>query len=111
ISNILLYNAIKYALNDSEIYCLFEKDGNDLILTIENDGPYITEEEIKDIFKKGVRGKNAEKTARGHGFGMDFLNSIVKAHDGSVQVESENNYVKEGIPYGIFRCIITLPIQ
>jgi signal transduction histidine kinase len=39
------------------------------------------------------------------------LKQIVEAHDGTVEVQSENNYPYNGIPHGIFSCIVTLPIS
>ncbi|MDR2563136.1 MAG: sensor histidine kinase, partial [Prevotellaceae bacterium] len=100
ISNIMLDNAIKYAPADTQINCFFEVDGNDLVIRMENDGPYLTPNETGRIFEKGTRGVNAQKAnVRGHGFGMVFLKQIVEAHDGTVEVQSENNYPYNGIPH------------
>jgi len=112
ISNILWDNAIKYSPNGAEIFCTFEIEGDDLIITMENTGPYLDEEDLKNLFKKGFRGKNAtKKDIRGHGYGMDFLKQIVDAHDGHIKIKSSNDSLLDGIPHGEFKCILSLPIE
>jgi K+-sensing histidine kinase KdpD len=112
IVNILLDNAIKYAPCDSEIYCLFETNGDDLTITMENEGPYLAEEELKSIFQKGIRGKYAQESEiRGHGYGMHFLRCIIDAHDGEIELESNNEYTINEINYGGFRCKIAFPVN
>lgn len=111
IFNILMDNAIKYSPADNEIYCLFEVDGDDLSITLENYGPYLSDKEIDEIFLCGNRGKYAEQSGvRGHGYGMNFLKTIVDAHDGDIDIKSEKDFVINNIPYGRFQCRILLPI-
>jgi two-component system, OmpR family, phosphate regulon sensor histidine kinase PhoR len=112
LANIMLDNAIKYAPCDSDIHCLFESTDEELIITMENEGPYLAEDEMKNIFKKGIRGKYAEKSEiRGHGYGMHFLKCIIDAHDGDIEIESNNEYTIDKIIFGEFRCKITIPVQ
>lgn len=113
VGNILLDNAIKYSPNNSEIECSFEVIGNDLSITVENDGPFVNEDELNLLFKKGYRGLNAIETKqRGYGYGLDFLKTIVeKIHDGEISVNSKNEYKLNGISYGRFVCSILLPIK
>jgi signal transduction histidine kinase len=111
-ANIMLDNAIKYAPCDTEISCVFESMAEELTITMVNEGPYLAEEEIKSIFKKGIRGNYAKKSeVRGHGYGMHFLKCIIDAHGGEIEVESNNEYAMDNINYGEFICKITLPIK
>ena len=111
IVNIMLDNAIKYSPNDSEIECSIESSNNELIITMNNEGPYIDVEEIKNIGKQGIRGKTAISTGkRGYGFGLDFLTDIVEnIHFGKLQLNSTFNFQMNNIKYGTFECKITLP--
>lgn len=110
IANILLDNAIKYSPDGDTILCEFEDDPDELIITIENNGPYIEPAEIEQLFLCGMRGKNADKIhANGHGYGMNFLKLIVDAHDGNISIESTHEYNINGIPYGKYSCRIALP--
>lgn len=110
IANILIDNATKYSPDGDEIICEFE-DGRDyLTIMMENNGPYITPEEISQIFLCGMRGKNADLIeANGHGYGMNFLKLIVDAHDGEINISSSHDYSLNGIPYGKYVCTINLP--
>ena len=110
IANILLDNAIKYSPDGDTIICEFEDDPDELIITVENNGPYVAPEEIEQLFLCGMRGKNADKAqVNGHGYGMNFLQLIVNAHDGEIEVESSHEYNIDGIPYGKYTCRIYLP--
>lgn len=112
IVNIMLDNAVKYSPNDSEIECSFESSSKDLIIIMNNEGPYIDLDEIKNIAKQGVRGKTAISTGkRGHGFGLDFLTEIVEnIHCGKLQLNSTFNFHMDNVKFGTFECKITLPI-
>lgn len=110
IANILIDNATKYSPDGDEIICEFEDRGDELIITMENNGPYVTPEEIGQLFLCGMRGKNADRIrANGHGYGMNFLKLIVDAHDGKIKVSSSYDYNINGVPYGKYTCTITLP--
>lgn len=110
IANILIDNAIKYSPDSDEIICEFEDDRDSLIITMENNGPYVSPEEIDNLFLCGMRGKNADRIqANGHGYGMNFLKLIVEAHNGEIIVESSHDYNINGIPYGKYSCTINLP--
>lgn len=110
IANILIDNATKYSPDGDEIICEFEDGYDSLTISIENNGPYITPEEINQIFLCGMRGSNANRIqANGHGYGMNFLKLIVDAHDGDIEITSSHDYTLNGIPYGKYKCVITLP--
>ncbi len=113
IGNILLDNAIKYSPNDSDIECHLECMNNELIITMNNEGPFIDAEELLEIRNIGVRGKNAVLTGRrGHGFGLDFLSEIIeKIHCGKFEISSTFNFHLDSIKYGTFTCRIVLPIS
>ncbi len=57
-------------------------------LTVSNDGPDIDPEILPHLFERFVRSSKSRSSAPGHGLGLAIVNSIVKAHDGSVTAES-----------------------
>ncbi|NDV67015.1 HAMP domain-containing sensor histidine kinase [Bacteroides sp. 224] len=110
IVNILLDNAVKYSPVGGEILCQFETTRFDLIINLENDGPYLSEDEIETITNHGNRGRNAIiSETNGHGYGLNLLEEIIYNHGGELQIESLYSSKVNGIPYGKFICHITLP--
>ena len=114
IANILLDNAIKYSPEGNDIICNFEANHrtNELILSVENYGPYLKSEELEHIYSCGTRGDYARNIGvRGHGYGLNFLSQIIEAHGGEINITSHSDSIINGIPYGPYVCQIILPIQ
>ncbi|SOJ56763.1 putative sensor histidine kinase TcrY [Mycobacterium simulans] len=59
-------------------------------LTVTNDGPGIDPDVLPRLFERFVRADKARSNGSGHGLGLAIVNSIVKAHHGSVTAESAN---------------------
>ncbi|WIM85699.1 HAMP domain-containing sensor histidine kinase [Candidatus Mycobacterium wuenschmannii] len=57
-------------------------------LTVANDGPDIDPELLPHLFDRFVRAKDASTELGGNGLGLAIVDSIVKAHDGTVVAES-----------------------
>ncbi|MFV0494724.1 sensor histidine kinase [Mycobacterium sp.] len=57
-------------------------------LTVTNNGPDIDPDVLPHLFERFVRADKARSTRSGHGLGLAIVNSIVKAHDGTVSAES-----------------------
>ena len=91
---LLLENAVKYSPKNSEVNVDFDESTSGLAVKIESVGPYCDENEIKQIFNKGFRGKNAIKVTEGCGLGMYFVSEIVKLHNIKVVVSSDYEGVK-----------------
>lgn len=109
IANILIENAIKYSPPADEIICEFDELPDALVITVENNGPYVLPEEIDQLFLCGMRGKYAGATENGHGYGLNMLKLIVDAHDGTITISSSKDYTFNNKPYGKFKCVIELP--
>jgi two-component system, OmpR family, sensor histidine kinase TrcS len=63
-------------------------DGPCAELAVGNDGPDIDPELLPHLFDRFVRAKNAPQDGGGNGLGLAIVDSIVKAHNGSVTAES-----------------------
>ncbi len=59
-------------------------------LTVTDDGPDIDPDLLPHLFERFVRAKNARYEGPGNGLGLAIVDSIVKAHQGTVTVESAN---------------------
>jgi two-component system, OmpR family, sensor histidine kinase TrcS len=57
-------------------------------LTVTDDGPDIDPDLLPHLFERFVRAKNAQFDGSGNGLGLAIVDSIVKAHHGSVTAES-----------------------
>ncbi|NQY53769.1 MAG: HAMP domain-containing histidine kinase [Campylobacteraceae bacterium] len=84
IINNLLSNAIKYSNSDE----LIKVSLKDYVLTVEDFGIGISEQDQKNIFKRYSRGNNIEG---GFGIGLDIVTRIVKEYNLKMKLESEIN--------------------
>jgi two-component system sensor histidine kinase TrcS len=59
-------------------------------LTVIDDGPDIDPDVLPRLFERFVRADKSRSDGAGHGLGLAIVNSIVRAHGGSVAAESAN---------------------
>ena len=64
-----------------------EARGHDLLFSVSDDGPGISEENGQFLFERYWRGVDA--TYKGTGLGLAIARGIVNAHGGRIWVESE----------------------
>jgi two-component system sensor histidine kinase KdpD len=85
----LLDNAIKFAPPDKpiEIFAVLSNDKERVIISIEDYGPGIVEDEINLLFDKFYRGRSLT-TERGLGLGLAICRIIVEAHGGKIWAEN-----------------------
>ena len=84
----LLTNSIKFAPGGSTISLSVEKQSDNLIISIEDQGSGIQEDLLKSIFDRFQQG---EDQSVGSGLGLAICKAIVDAHGGVIGVESELN--------------------
>jgi len=99
----LLSNAIKYSRDEKWVGIRLEKRDSFVILEVEDHGIGIPEDEKERVFERFYRTtiSRASKSA-GTGIGLNLVKTIVEAHNGKVEVESE---VDKG---SLFRVILPL---
>lgn len=86
----LLSNAIKYSPDNGEIKVKLKKDGDDVVVTVSDQGCGIAPEHQKKIFDRFYRVENNIHTIKGTGLGLHLVKqTIEKYHNGKVFVESE----------------------
>ena len=100
----LISNAIKFSPQGSNIYINVWKSINQITISIKDEGIGIPKEEQDVIFNRFVQSsKNKKNENSGSGIGLDLVRYLIKAHKGSIELNSEENNGSE--------FIIKLPIQ
>jgi NtrC-family two-component system sensor histidine kinase KinB len=84
----LLENASKYSPQGSEIEVGARKDGDQILVWVEDNGPGIPASEHERIFNKFTRLK-MENAPKGLGLGLAYCRLALQAHGGKIWVESE----------------------
>lgn len=96
----LLENAAKYTPAGSEIEIAARKEGEQVVITVSDNGPGLPPGREDNLFEKFSRGRD-ESAITGVGLGLAIVRAIVTAHKGSVSAENR--------PDGGARFVITLP--
>jgi signal transduction histidine kinase len=86
----LLDNAVKYSGEAKEITVRLLKEGDSVVISVRDRGVGIARDEQNKIFERFHRvGTGAIHDVKGSGLGLSIVNHIVRAHRGTVTVESE----------------------
>lgn len=100
----LISNAIKFSPKGKSIYVNAWKSINQLRISVKDEGIGIPKEEQKTIFDRFVQSsKNKNNENCGSGIGLDLVRYLTKAHNGTIELKSEENNGSE--------FIINLPIE
>ena len=88
----LIDNAIKYSKESVEINITTEESERYTILKVRDNGLGISEADQKVIFQKYERAAAAKRSRRngasGFGLGLNFVDQVIKAHEGRIFVNS-----------------------
>ena len=84
-----LNNAVQYTPPGSPIALSAYLEGDEVVVSIEDHGPGISEPEQHQIFEKFYRGKEHQERIPGTGMGLAIAREIVRAHRGRIWVESQ----------------------
>ncbi|MBQ6798503.1 MAG: HAMP domain-containing histidine kinase [Oscillospiraceae bacterium] len=92
---ILLDNAGKYAEGGREVTLSFQHAGrNQCRLCVSNHAAALTEQQLKDIFKRFYRVDEVRKMSGSYGLGLSIAESIVRDHQGRIWAEYENGRIR-----------------
>jgi NtrC-family two-component system sensor histidine kinase KinB len=84
----LLENAIKFTPSGGQIGVHARRKGGDVIVSVADTGPGISEDEHQRIFEKFARGGQKDRP-KGLGLGLSFCKLAIEAHGGRIWVDSE----------------------
>lgn len=100
----LLDNAAKYSPAEQPIRVRAERRNGSVALEVRDGGSGLGEDEVSRIFERFYRGRAARSTSvKGTGLGLSIAETVVKAHEGRIEVETAPG---EGT-----RFIILLPLS
>lgn len=85
----LISNAIKYSPKNSKIMINTNLiEGNFIRITVRDNGQGVPEEHLPHLFDKYYRVKQKKKLEKGFGLGLYICKLIIKAHNGKIWAES-----------------------
>ena len=92
----LIENAIKYSYKEVTISITCSIENNHLILKFKDDGVGISNENIKTIFRMFKRDSKMEfKQIKGFGIGLFYVQKVIKAHKGKIEITSDEGHGSE----------------
>jgi len=95
--NNLINNSIKYS---NYILISLKKTANSIIITVDDDGPGIVEEERENVFKPFYKiDKSRGDSKSSVGLGLSITSDIIRSHGGNIKLETSP---KNGLRVKIF---------
>ena len=85
----LLDNAVKYTTLKPEITIETANSGNDICLSVSDNGEGIKEKELRRVFDRFYRSPAHSQVKKGFGLGLTYVRNIVEAHGGSIKAYSK----------------------
>ena len=80
----IIQNGLTYGNN---VFVYIQKGNNRALITIEDDGPGISEDQYKNVFKPFFRlDESRSLNQAGVGLGLAIVEDIINSHGGSVQL-------------------------
>ncbi len=88
----LLSNAVKFTPADGTVTVRAERQAEELVLTVADNGMGIPADEQEALFARFFRASNAVRQAvPGTGLGLAIIRTIVENHDGTIEADSTEN--------------------
>lgn len=84
----LIENALKYETKDGRIAVALCFCGRRALLTVQNFGTVIPDEDLPHVFERFYRSDKARDTHRGHGLGLAIIRRTVELMKGKIEVSS-----------------------
>lgn len=84
----VLDNALKYSAPAGEVRVAAMREGGEMVLRVEDDGPGIPHEDLPRIFDPFFRAARADSIAAGSGLGLSICRGLVGAMGGRIAAES-----------------------
>ncbi|GAA1964453.1 sensor histidine kinase [Agromyces allii] len=86
----LLANARVHTPEGTHVVASLDREGDEVVLRVSDDGPGIPPELLGSLFERFARGDSSRSRRAGStGLGLAIVRAVVEAHDGEVDVASE----------------------
>lgn len=81
-------NAAKYCHREGRIGISLQRDGQQAVLSVENEGPSLSQKDKQRVWEKFYRiGDEHTRSSTGTGLGLYLVRQIVRAHNGQASIE------------------------
>ena len=85
----LLTNAVKYSPKNTEVTVYARREGERLLIAVQDQGIGMDQKEVRSVFQKFYRTRKAEESGEaGTGIGLSIVQEIVTQHGGTIDVTS-----------------------
>jgi len=85
----LLSNALRYAPENGHIWIEIAEAGNEIAISINDDGPGVAEDDLPFIFQRFWRGeKSRSRSSGGAGLGLAITKLLVEEQDGRIEARN-----------------------
>ncbi len=84
----ILDNAVKYSDEKVVIRITCREEGEQVLISLQDDGRGIDKRDLKHIFERNFRTGRTD-VQKGYGIGLSYVKTVVRLHGGKVKVESE----------------------
>jgi CheY-like chemotaxis protein len=85
----LLSNAVKFAPDGGRVDVMTELVGNELVITVQDNGPGIARDDWEPIFESFQQGRRGAPSEEGTGLGLTLCRKIMTLLGGRIWLESE----------------------
>ncbi len=100
----LVDNALKFSLeNSAAVRVSLGRDGDEVVFTVEDDGPGIPAKDAERVLEPFVKLDPARGHRKGYGLGLNLCQRIVQAHGGTIKIstiEDSGTRVEVRLPVG-----------
>jgi two-component system, OmpR family, sensor histidine kinase CreC len=93
----LLDNAIDFANSNSAINITIQREIDSIVLSIENEGPWIPEYAIPQIFNRFYSLTRPNSSVKSSGLGLTFVQEIANLHKGSIRLKNGGNENQQSV--------------
>lgn len=97
----LVENAAKYSIPGGNIHLRGHRRGDQIWLSVEDDGPGIAAADVPHVFERFYRAAEQSRRVKGSGLGLAIVKGFVTLSGGSIRVESSTSGT---------RFIVALPV-